>query len=535
MKSRIKKCIWLVAALVLAFALTACGGGKKYPPADNAGDAIGGSAVVMADKDNFTVSTQAKLTLPALRDIKIGALSAGFTTVSMNGDVAVSKTASGYDYNAALTATPELALPVSVPVYAVKKDNIQYLSVAAAPVGSARDWQTSYAADIDVSLTSLAAEIKNAIAGMEYGGFEKEEDGYSLTFAVETGTQLKAVQEFVRTYKDVAVGDFLTADTPGYDAAALGTDLAAVLADDNTLQDTVTAVDALLAHAMGDDTLTVQMVADAFLTAAGIDAYTVYELLTESGEAVDRPSRGETAYAYFLKVGGDYALSDVVALIGENGVSLQELRTELVSCVTDETFTVGDLIDRYAAAYDADARAYWKKIGYPEKIDGYVLSAQNLTRYTIGEVGTTAVLRLNKDLSVKNIALSAQADVRLGDEKVVDVQLSAIFGFSYNGGKKINAPSVGTVAPCILHDEVLDIYDLPASGAYSVDYYAGIGYATDVALWVNGEQTAGVTAANGKLTLSSDAVAAVRLAGQGTLTLTATAGDKTVMQTLTIA
>ena len=189
-------------AVIAAFSV--CGCGNSDPKVENAGDAIGGAASVMAKQDRFSVKTSATLTLPGLQNHKLGGITLGADTVKVAADTSVKKTESGYNFSADGNISVD-GLPVSLPVQAVKIGETLYVRLFNGV------WKPQSAADTNVSINAAAEKVQQAVAGFEYGGFTEESDGYALAARIDFGATLTAARDFVLAHANDPLSQWVTA------------------------------------------------------------------------------------------------------------------------------------------------------------------------------------------------------------------------------------------------------------------------------------------------------------------------------------
>lgn len=429
-----------ITAVLLAFAVAGCGGGETYPTVNNAGDAVGGSASVMQKKEGFVITVSATVTLPAIGRAEVAGFPLGVDTSAVSADVTVKKTAEGYDFTATGSVSVILgATPFSVTMRAIKKGNILYTRYGDDA------WQAAPAADMNVSLNQVAAAIQEAADGWEYGGFAHEDYGYSLSSYTDYNPALLAWQQAVADMQGQRIDELLLAlsGDNAYTSQDLADDLAAVLADDNTLADAAAAWDILAARlfAQSEVVPTCKYTADAVCAAVDYTARDLYEQCKANGMAVPAPTAGQTAYDYFMaNFGAAIGLREFISLMSDGAVDLAALRQTVLTAVFDEGLTVGELYDMFARSVDAGVRELMRAVGYPERVEGAVLGAQNLAAYTFGDNFSTGKLALNKDLSIRSISFSRNHNVSYNGQKLLRAEIAAQLDFSYTGMKDIVAP-----------------------------------------------------------------------------------------------
>lgn len=479
MKKLFGKITVLVMALMLSFALFACGdNGSTDKKGGNTGDdgtqTTPTSVTINKLVENTAQKMLAKNGFSADVSIELGM----GVKVTLPGTLDVVKTLTDYDFAfdlpAAGNTTPQMG--------AIKKGTTLYLNEGG-------EW-TQQDGEITLTLDSAMATVLGILSQVELDKVELKNGVYALSTEVDYGAGLQGVCDFISGNAQKTTAEVIAENLAqeGYTAEELIADVEAIFAQDGTLPEIIAAADVLMLN-FGLP-VTVESLIDLALIESGMTTEMLYDMFIEMEIPVDEPTAEQTPSEWLLEqtvvqemTGEDLveiiktfipsdapgtgntpsenpSARDVADNVPEGGEGSSEsteitfagIGETVIAFLSEDFGTVYNMLasfgdDGVRSALNSNAAAmfFTKSVLDTWLANGNVLDHENLAllEFTEGGNKISVSITVNEDFTIKEMRVAVSSDVKYNGAQLTKFTAGITLTFDYSSVPVITAPQVG--------------------------------------------------------------------------------------------
>ncbi len=449
MKKMFGKFAALVLAFLMVFSLTGCG----MVEVENSAKALEGAVDAMLDESS--VSVTANISAKVGEELNLQGLV---------GELALNKGKNDYDYSINLKMKNG-SMSVTM-LSQIKKGDKVYTRAMG------EEKYSSETAD-KITTDGIDSSVKEFIGNLDLSTLKKEGKTYVISVGQDYAQDVSGFISGLLAIKDNDAGTYLTQQL-GITKDELAGFVNSAFEDNVTVSGFIAAIDELLsALAPEESAITVETLL------AGVDAQTLYGIVSSIDSTVAAPTATQTAYAWLISVWGNKKVDDILALLyagsgypeygdgyyndGVTGgdateetgpltvAEIGEILKHALGLENNVGMTVGEVYDILAESFDEFAYMIVGMLGSKEALsamsnNGAILGIANLENLTVSKLGYSVKIVLNgKDLTIKSIDITVDSDVKYSDYKVAFADIDLNLSFNYDK-VSISAPSQSSIA-----------------------------------------------------------------------------------------